>query len=100
MTIKFCIYYGDGSTHNKDPYLAPAVNVQAIRQEGPDGRVSVFHSKDAYYWNPEVGWNPCDDAGMWDHLLMFRGPKAIIFGRSIRDKDYWMAVKRATEEAL
>jgi hypothetical protein len=91
------IYYGDGSTFSSedgDPFHAPTSNVQVVDNDG-----KLQSGKTAYYWNAETGWNGCDTPGLWDYLLMYRGPKAVLFGRSIRDEDYWEIRKRAKIEA-
>jgi len=90
------IYYGDKSTFSSedgDPFHAPQNNVQVVNNNG-----KLYYGKDAYYWRPDVGWNACDIPGLWDYLLMYRGPKAVLFGRSIRDEDFWETVKRAKVE--
>ncbi len=83
MSIQWKIYYGDDSTYNSEDssaYNVPPHNAQAIVTNG-----AIQSGKTAYYWSPDNGWNGCDEAGLWDHLLMFKGPKAIVFGRTIRD---------------
>lgn len=99
--IRFRIYYGDGSAYSGDPYYAPAVNVQVVVNEAynPQG-YTVSTSKDAYYWTEIKGWNACDIPGMYDYLMLHRGPKAILFGRTIRDEDWQAIVARAHEEGL
>lgn len=94
MTWK--IYYGDGSTfsnENGDPFHAPSHNVQAVNNNG-----KTRHGKDAYYWHRDLGWKGCDIPGLWDYLLMYVGPKAVLLGRTIRDEDFWEIVKRAKVE--
>ena len=94
MTWK--IYYGDGSTYsneNGDPFSAQPNDIQVIITDG-----AVQSGKTAYYWDPANGWNGCDTPGLWDHLLMFVGPKAILFGRTIRDDAFWETMKRAIKE--
>ena len=96
--IRFRIYYGDGSTYSGDPYLAPQTGVQVVSQEN---RKQLMSGKDVYYWKPESGWHACDMLGMWDHLFMYRGPKAILFGREMqRDEDFWALRQRAKVEGL
>lgn len=98
------IYYDDGSTYSsdRDPFFAPQTGVQVLVQEVPGGKIGFrpYHSKDAYYYR-DGRWFACDEAGMWDYLLMHRGPKAVIFGRSmVRDEDFWKVVRRAKTEGL
>lgn len=89
------IYYGDGSVYSGDPFQAVPNNVIAVSVEGRP----LWHSRDAYYWHKDMGWVPCDVPGMWDYLLNYVGPKAILFGRNVRDDVYWEIVKRATEDS-
>ena len=97
--MKWIIYYGDDSTYSDedgDPFYAPSNNVQVIICDG-----GIQSAKTAYYWNSDggwSGWNGCDEAGLWDYLLMYVGPKAVIFGRSIRDDKFWAIMKRAIKE--
>jgi hypothetical protein len=97
------IYYGDGSTYSDrdgSPFHAPATNVQAIANKANNDRgFLVAHSKDAFYWEG-AGWNACDQMGLWDYLLEYRGPKAVLFGRSIRDAEFFAVIKRANREGL
>lgn len=100
--LRFRIYYGGGQTYNGDPYFAPPSNVQAVVQESTiaGAKPAIMHSKDMYYYRPDIGWNGCDTPGLWDYLLNYAGPKSVIFGRSIRDEEYWKAVQQAIEEGL
>ncbi len=100
--MKFRIYYIDREPYTGDPFLAPQTGVQAIAQEDRDGRrgYKVLRGKDVWYWKPDTGWRGCDEAGMWDYLMMYRGPKAVLFGRMARDEDYWAVFRRAKNEGL
>ena len=89
------IYYGDGTVYDGDPFHAVPHNVIAVKVEGRP----LWHSRDYYYWHKDMGWVPCDEAGMWDYWLNYVGPKNVLFGRNIRDDDYWNIVKRAAEES-
>ena len=91
----FRIYYGDGSTYSGDPFEANPHNVTCVAVPG-----RLWHSKDAYYWAKDQGWVPCDDWGMRDYLLNYIGPKAVLFGRNMRDEDYWKILNRAMEEGI
>lgn len=93
--MAFRIYYGDDSTYSGDPFLAVPHNVICLAVPG-----KVWHSRDAYYWHKDMGWTPCDVPGMWDYLLNYVGPKAILFGRNVRDDIYWKIVDRAHKEGL
>lgn len=97
------IYYGDGSTfsnRNSSPFLAPTSNVQVVAYEAatPTG-FSLTHGKDNYVWRDEQ-WHGTDAAGLWDYLYLATGPKAVLFGRTIRDADFWGIVERAGREGL
>lgn len=99
---RYRIYYGDGSTYDGDPFLAPQTNVQVVLTESTAAvqGFTLACKHDRYYWNGTV-WTPCDEAGMWDYLLMYRGPKALLFGRTtVRDEDFWATVTRARREGL
>jgi hypothetical protein len=98
------IYYGDDSAFSDrdgSPFDAPATNVQAIvkRADNASGFV-IGQGKDAYYWHRDNLWMPCDMMGLYDYLMFYKGPKAVLFGRTIRDKDFWACVDRATKEGL
>lgn len=101
--MRWRVYYGDGSTFSGDdsnPWDAPATDVQAIAVEMVEGEHRVIHSKDAYYWRNN-GWFACDMLGFWDYMLMHKGPKAVLFGRSMaRGDDFFKLVKRAQAEGL
>ncbi len=99
---KFRIYYDDGSTYSDDPYFAPATGVQVITQEDETRSrgFKLFYSKDAYCYK-DGHWFRTDDAGMWDYLMEYSGPKAVLFGRMmVRDEDFWAIVNRAKNEGL
>lgn len=98
--MRFRIYYGGGATYSGDPFLAPPVNVQVVAQEGdgPGGRI-LMHGRDFYIWR-EFGWTISDQAGFWDYLMLYHGPKAVLFGRTIRDEDFQETLKRAIREGI
>ena len=106
MPLRWRIYYADGSTYGgngEDPFLAPATGVQVIAAESERSKTgfTLEHGKDAYYWDSMIEWwNGCDTPGMWDYLIEFKGPKHLIFGRTIRDADFWKVVQRAGKEGL
>ena len=100
--MRYRLYYGDGSTYSGDPHFAPPANVQVVACEDittPTG-FNLRHGLDAYYWREDVGWQGCDTAGMWDYLMLHHGPKVVLFGRSLRDDDFWKIVSRASVEGL
>lgn len=98
--MKYRIYYADGWTYDGDPFFAPNTGVQVVAQE--DGsKVRIMSGKDAYYWKPESGWHACDTLGMWDYLFMYRGPKALLFGREMeRDEEFFKLRRRALDEGV
>lgn len=99
--MRWRLYYGDGTTYSGDPFYAPPVNAQVLVRENSSERgFSVNYGKFAYFWRPDVGWNACDEAGLWDYLMLYCGPKAIVFGRVLRDEEFWETVKRAMREGL
>lgn len=95
----FRIYYDDGSTYAGDPFEAASHGVIAVVVRR-NGKPLVWHSRDAYYWHKEMGWTPCDDWGYRDYMLNYIGPKAVLFGRNVRDEQYWAIIKRAIAEGL
>lgn len=100
--MRFCIYYEDGTTYTErdgGPFHARPYGVQVVVQETAAG-APVRFGKDAFYWRDDVGWQACDTAGLWDYLLMYVGPKAVLFGRSIRDDTFWKVAERAQREGL
>ena len=97
--VTWKIYYGDGSTYSDDPFLAKATNVQVVAQsEG--GKPILMHGKDAYYWRPDIGWQGCDMVGLWDYLMLYQGPKAVLFGRTLRDVEFYDILKCAIEKGV
>jgi len=106
--LRWRIYYGPESGHktfsHKDgsPFDAPATDVQVVAQESTRSSKGfvLYHHKEGWYWKPDVGWWCCDESGMWDYLMNYRGPKAVLFGRNIRDDDFWKIVQRAEHEGL
>ncbi len=92
----FKIYYSGGKTYSNedgDPFHAPGVDVQVIMQDG-----GIQSGSTAYYWKEGVGWNACDAPGMYDYLMNHMGPQKTIFGRTIRDKEFWETRRRAKDE--
>ncbi len=101
--MKWRIYYGDGSTFSDrdgPPERAPVVDVQCVVHEANNARGFVVrHNKDAWIWMADH-WRPVDWPGLYDHLYFAPNPKTIIFGRTVRDDDFWHIVGRATREGL
>ena len=102
--MRWRVYYGDNSvfsSYDGSPFEAPQVNVQAVTFEDASERgFGLMQGKDAYYWHDNIGWSGCDSMGLFDYLMFYRGPKAVLFGRSIRDETFWAIVGRASQEGL
>jgi len=96
--MQFKIFYGDGTTYEGDPFLAPASGVIAVVMEDSEG-YSVRANRDFYCWRPDVGFFCCDVGGMWDYILTHEGPKAILVGRYIRNESYYEVMSAATKAA-
>ena len=100
MKIDWKVWYGDGSTYTGDPFLAPPANVQVVihRADNKQG-YDVNWGKDCYYWKDDR-WVACDDWGLRDYMMMHIGPKAVLFGRSLRDEDFWAIKEKAMKDGL
>lgn len=101
--MRWIVYYADGSTFSDrdgSAFEAPSVGMQCIVQAADNVKgFSIGHGKDYAYWK-ENGWNVCDWGGLFDYLMLYRGPKAVLFGRSIRTDDYYRILSRASEAGL
>ena len=102
---KWRIYYGDDSTYSDrdgSPFDAPQTNVQAVVTEMPGSPTGkrVNLRQDHFYWSKINGWVGCDWSGMWDYWMNYKGPKAVIFGRSLSDSEFQRINKRAFDEGL
>ena len=100
MRIEWRVYYDDGSTFTDldgSPYDAPATGVQIIVSRSGEKTI-LSRGKTAYYWKD--GWNPCDEPGMYDYLMLYKGPKAVLFGRTIRDEEYLKVCEVAAGDKL
>lgn len=108
--MRWRIYYGDGSVYSEQdgsPFEAPTTNVQVIAQSDTSsatGRI-LIHTRltgEGYYcWRDDgYGWDNHDQAGFFDYLFNYRGPKAVIFGRTILTEKYLAIVGRAAAEGL
>jgi hypothetical protein len=93
--VKWRAYYDDETICAGDPFEARPHGVICVAVSG-----KVWHSRDAYYWHRDMGWTPCDVPGMWDYWLTYIGPKAVLFGRNVRDELYWKIVERAMREGV
>ena len=96
--MRWKIFYADESTYSHldgSPFDAPSVGVEVVKLEE-----RTMHGKDAYYWKDELAWVGCDIPGLWDYLMFHRGPKAVLFGRTIRDDLFWSIVAQATKDTL
>lgn len=103
---RFRIYYCDrepysGSTDH-DAFYAPQIAVQAVAQEDKAAvrGFRVVISKNFFYWNGGMWW-PCDQSGYDDYMFTHRGPKAVLFTRTMpRSEDFWGIVRQAREQGL
>jgi hypothetical protein len=92
----FKIYYDDGTTFEGDPMDAPQTGVQVIAGWGEQRYLA--HSRDYYVWR-SGRFDAADIGGFWDYLLMHKGPRIVLFGRTMaREDDYWATVSRADKE--
>lgn len=103
--MKWRIYYSDrdpvsGST-DEEAFWVPTIDVQATVHEelkratgfGVVTERKVYCYKDGRFWG-------ADEIGMYDYLFHHPGPKAILFGRTIKDDNWNTAVQRAIKEGL
>lgn len=102
--MKWRIYYGDGTTYEGDPFHAPGLNVQLIKQEcGNERGFKLIHNKNHYVWSPfgDPGWHGvADDWGLMDYIAHSNGPQKILIGRVCPDKAYEEICRKAVEEPL
>ena len=113
--MRWRIYYGDGSTFSDrdgEPFDArpDGVQVVAIESKAAPSGVALQHGqpyKGMWVWKhdgldppTEPIWHLVDEAGLWDYLLMYRGPKAVLIGRTIRNEAFWALMSRASKEGL
>lgn len=91
--MKWRIYYGDGSTYDGDPFLAPPDNVQCVVIADPDHGRILRAMKDFYWWIGDE-WYGGDLFGLFDYLRQ-PGPKKVIFARSLSDRQYQATIKAA-----
>ena len=101
MSLKWRLYYGDGSTFsNADgpPQDAPCCNVQVIVSI-ENGRRILQHGADNptahrdYYWWENDGWVIGDQAGYWQYMSE-PGWKTVKFGRTIETEKFHEIIKR------
>lgn len=102
--MRWRIYYDDNSHLSESdctPFSVRRTGVQVVAYESDTSTgFSLMHGKDCYYWRPDIGWQGCDMAGLWDYLMMYQGPQSVMFGRTLRDKAFWEIVGRAGREGL
>ena len=103
---KWRIYYGDGSAYSgsteKEAINAPTINVQVIWIENPKRSQGggIVTGRDMYLYKSDR-WFGCDEAGFYDYLFHYPGPKAVLFGRTMgREEDYNEIVQKAIREKL
>jgi len=103
--MRWLIYYDDGSTYGDrdgSPFSARRDGVQVIAQESPATPTGfiLMHKKDHYFWRADIGWQGCDLSGMYDYLIFYRAESVVLFGRVLRDEDYYATVRRAGIEGF
>jgi hypothetical protein len=103
--MRWRIYYGDDSTYSDrdgSPFDAPRTNVMVVCTETTGSRrpFRPQYGLDHFCWHADSGWRGADWSGFMDYMMMIPGPKAVLFGRTIRDDKFWAIVKRALAEGL
>jgi hypothetical protein len=95
--MKYKIYYGDNSVFTDEdgmPWEAPTLNVQVIWQLQPEniliyGNSSAGRSDLGWFtYREDWGWDIHDMPGLIDYLITYKGPKAILLGRTIPTQDF------------
>lgn len=100
MTLRWRIYYGDGSTFDgRDGPAsdAPARDVQMIAVADPDHGWYLVRSTDYYWWLPNDTWNGGDIFGLFDYLIE-PGLKRVLFGRTIETARFRAIFDRAMND--
>lgn len=104
--MRFRIYYCNREPYSgetdEDAWFAPQIGVQVVILEDKDAvrGYRVIISKDFFYWKGGKWW-PCDESGYSDYMFTHRGPKAVLFTRTMdRSGEFWALVARATKEGL
>lgn len=109
--LRYKIYYDDGTVYSGDPYYAPTSGVQVVAQEDSSsskGWILIHGIANAaqsdvgiYCWRDDgFGWDIHDQAGFYDYLFNYKGPKAVIFGRTIPTEDFQKVLQRAIDEGI
>jgi hypothetical protein len=102
--VRWRIYYGDGETFSDrdgSPFDARTYDVQVIAVESSleERGFRLVHKKDFYRWQRDE-WYGMDEAGLWDYIMLSTGPKCIFVGRTIKNDEYWLVLRRAKAEGL
>ena len=101
--MRWRFYYANGSTYSDrdgSPFDAPTAGAQVLAFEEANERgFALAHGKAAFVWR-DGEWHHVDEAGLWDYLYISRGPKAVIFGRTVRNSAFWALVDQAGREGL
>lgn len=100
--MRWRIYYTGGasfSDQDGSPYDAPTLGAQIIVQAEPDvGRYFVAQ-RDFYWWDAKRQfWFGGDQAGLYQHLFGI-GPKMIVFGTYVTNREYQDCVKLAQADS-
>ncbi len=100
MSLRWRIYYGDGTTFDArdgGAFEAPARNVQMIAVADPDHGWYLCRSNDFYWWLPNDTWQGGDMFGLFDYLIE-PGQKRVLFGRTIGHEAFAAIKPRAYED--
>lgn len=99
MTLRWRIYYGDGSTFDPgNPFDAPALNVQMIANSDRNHGWSLCRSNDYYWYLEDIDEWQCGDLfGLYDYLML-PGHKKVLFGRTIPSSEYQEILTRAMND--
>ena len=95
--MKWRVYYGDGTTFDStqgEAWEAPSTNAQVIWQKEPEnmlihGNPSAGRSDLGWFtYRDDWGWDIHDMPGFIDYLMTYKGPKAILIGRTIPTPEF------------
>lgn len=101
--LRFCLYYGDGSTYEgeteADAFAAPVINIQIVKQEADNERgFSLRHGCNFFCWEGFRWSGKSDIFGLMDYYSYHKGPQKVLIGREIYDKTYQEICSRAVAD--
>ena len=99
MTLRWRIYYGDGSVYDPgNAFDAPAFDVQMIANGNKEHGWSLIRQVDFYWYEEETDmWNGGEHFGLWDYLAQ-AGRKKVIFGRNTTNANFNEIFERALND--